>query len=394
MKSKLNIEIPRTVDLGAIDRELRNLWREASADTEHAVARARMLNLVIFAHADELESTAEMGAELAVHHPSRTIVVAVDAGAHESTLTAEVAARCHLQFGRRQQICSEQVIIRAGGRSIDDVHGVVIPLLTSDLPTFLWWRISRWPEGHSFKTIADDCNRVILDSSTLITSANDFEKLDALMHDPDRASQSRYSVADLNWARLTSWRGALAGLYDVPPYRTYLNDARVFSLKYSDGRGTQGVSQSPGDIPTPGGALLVAGWLASRLGWGQPKVVKGESNGALTAEFQAKSGQTIELGLSPEAAGSLGQINQLVVDCSSGPRKTNFSITMDKGCIETHIVLEGEPQTQRVVGCNERQDPDLVGEEMDIIGRDSAFEDAVTAGVELAREISKFTVRE
>src|SRR5215470_4458011 len=173
MQNELDIENPRRVDPSAIDRELRRMWSEASADTAHPVIRARILNLVIFAEANRLSDTSDAAAELAGRHPSRTIIVAVNAAATQSRLDAEVSARCNLSFGRRQQICSEQIVIRADGSSVEAVHGVVSPLLTSDLRTFLWWRMAGWPQGHSFEVLSDTCDRVLLDSARFVFAADE-----------------------------------------------------------------------------------------------------------------------------------------------------------------------------------------------------------------------------
>ena len=383
MSSELNIELPRTVDVGAIDRELRNLWREASSDTAHPVARARILNLVVFVDAPELEAVADMAAELAVHHPARTILAALDLDSKEERLEAEVSARCHLSFGQRKQICSEQVVIRAAGNRIDDVHGVVLPLLTSDLPTFMWWRSSKWPSGRSFRSISASCDRVILDSSRLADSPSGVSSLDAFMRDKSRGPGARFSVADLNWSRLTPWRIALAELYDLASYRTYLNRAGRFTLTYSAGNNQTGKSGSP-----PASALLAAGWLSSRLGWGWAgKVAK---NGGEHSIGFDKGGRHIELILSPAstpvAPAESGTVDGLKIETESEPSAT-FSIQLADGCLETRIELNGRAQVPRIVGCGAASDPDLVGEELDIIGRDAAYEDAVTAGANIANAL-------
>jgi len=81
MQNELDIETPRQVDPSSIDRELRKMWSQASADPAHPVIRARILNLVIFVDAPELAETSDAAAELAGRHPSRTISAALNAGA-------------------------------------------------------------------------------------------------------------------------------------------------------------------------------------------------------------------------------------------------------------------------------------------------------------------------
>jgi len=398
MNSELSIEAPRNVDVGAIDRELRNLWREASADTEHPVARACMLSLVVFVDAPELDHASDMAAELAVHHPSRTILVAVDPESSENSLSAEVSARCHMSFGRRQQICSEQVIIKSSGRSIEEVHGIVLPLLTSDLPSFLWWRSSKWPDGPSFKNIAASCDRVVIDSSRLSNSLADFRRLNDMVHGGQRGQNVRFSVADLNWSRMTPWRTVLAELYDVPSFRHQLGLARHFELTYSPKPGDADRSSNAERIPST--ALLAAGWLASRLGWEGPHEVE-RSGDSLSLGFSC-AGHHVELKLTPDAGSDrhpdavendkaqtlAGTSYGLQVETGREPL-TTFSVVLSEGCIQTKIVIEGESQTPRIVGCGEVGEPDLVGEELDILGHDSTYEEAVKAGADIASAVSK-----
>ncbi|HKV42413.1 MAG TPA: glucose-6-phosphate dehydrogenase assembly protein OpcA, partial [Blastocatellia bacterium] len=254
MVENLDIQKPRTVDVGAIDRELRRMWKEAASDKAHSVVRARILNLVVFTPEAQAAGAADVAAEIAVHHPSRGIIVGIDPAAPD-VMTAEVSARCHLSFARRQQVCSEQVLIGAGGKAVDEVHGVVLPLLTSDLPTFLWWRGPGWPESRSFKTLAAGSDRVVLDSSVFVTGASDLARLENLVHEYTKAVADEHSIADLNWARLMPWRVALAGLYDVQHYRERLGHLNRVTLRYP----VTAEKRKKADAVEP---FLLAGWLA------------------------------------------------------------------------------------------------------------------------------------
>src|SRR5262245_10103524 len=198
MPNEPDIQTPRRVDPSTIDRELRKMWSEASADPAHPVIRARILNLVIFVDAQGLGEAGNAAAELAAGHPSRTIIVGMNPGAAESRLEAEVSARCNLSFGRRPQICSEQIVITADGRSVDDVHGLVSPLLTSDLRTFLWWRMAGWPHGHSFEVLSDTCDRVLLDSARFVFAADELSVLSALIKKLGKRKPAILLICDLN----------------------------------------------------------------------------------------------------------------------------------------------------------------------------------------------------
>jgi hypothetical protein len=261
------------------------------------------------------------------------------------------------------------------------VHAVVIPLLTSDLPSFLWWRSRKWPSGRAFKSIASDCNRVILDTSVLADSPSGVRGLDELMHGGTRGQGPRFSIADLAWSRLTPWRIALAELYDLPAYRRHLNLAGRFSLTYQPG--------VPGAPDIPASSLLAAGWLASRLQWG-PGGAATKSGKGYSIQFSNK----VELVLSPadsvekntnDAAG--GRVDKLKVETLSGTPSV-FSIGLVDGCIGTTIVIDGGQPVSRIVGSGQIADTDLVGEELDILGNDSTYEAAVSVGADIAAKIA------
>src|SRR5262249_32502123 len=300
MQDELNIQTPRRRDPSPIGPQLRKMWSEASADRAHPVIRARILNLVIFVDARGLGETTDAAAELAARHPSRTIIVAMNAEAAESRMDAEVSARCNLSFGRRQQICSEQIVISADGRSVDEVHGLVSPLLTSDLRTFLWWRRAGRPHGHSFDVLAHHCDRILLDSGRFASGGMELRVLSALIEELGQRKPDPLPIGDLNWTRLGVWRTALASLYDVPQYRDRLARLKTITISYIPTVAAAGsiseANKSTAVAAMPMEPILIAGWLASRLGWTGPRTsvsAKGQPGGVFS--FANKSGVAVVL---------------------------------------------------------------------------------------------------
>ncbi|HYM00553.1 MAG TPA: glucose-6-phosphate dehydrogenase assembly protein OpcA, partial [Blastocatellia bacterium] len=348
------------------------------------VARARVLNLVVLVEAERLNAAADDAADLAVHHPARTIIVGMDRTRRENSMTAEVRARCHVFFGRRQQVCSEQVIVTATGESVEEFHGVVTPLLTSDLPTFLWWMGRRWPEGHAFERLMTSCNRVIIDSGSFIDSVAEFDRLQLFIRDYSQSGAVERSVADINWTRLTPWRLALAGLYDVPTYRQCLATPKRVSITYLDGLdASKGNTQTDKHLSISG-PVLIAGWLASRLGWtskarigtGVVKFLSGESE--------------LEVALQPVQYGKDAPgckacyIQKVEFECGQ-KGEAKFSIQMGSDFIETRAAIQGLPEASRKVGFNPSSEADLVAEELDFLARDFVYEESVHSAVGICR---------
>jgi glucose-6-phosphate dehydrogenase assembly protein OpcA len=397
MQDELDIQTPRQVDPSSIDRELRRMWSQASADTAHPVIRARILNLVIFAEANGLNDASDAAAELAGRHPSRSIIVAMNAAAAQSRLDAEVSARCNLSFGRRQQICSEQIVIRAEGTSVDGVHGVVSALLTSDLRTFLWWRMAGWPQGHSFEILADHSDRILLDSARVAPGAGDPRALLDLVRSMRQRKSSAPPIGDLNWTRLGVWRAALASLYDVPAYRERLAGLNKISIGYNPARSAQGTAagqaSSGSSTPVPIEPLLIAGWLASRLGWtGPQKSPSTQSRQGSAFIFAKTPGVELVLsGAAPDVGADAAQhhstgvraINSIQFQCA-GKSPASFAVTFKNSCLETSVVMDGQAQAGRIVACDDKPDGDLVAEELDIVGNDAVYEEAIRMASALA----------
>jgi glucose-6-phosphate dehydrogenase assembly protein OpcA len=101
------------------------------------------------------------------------------------------------------------------------------------------------------------------------------------------------AINDLNWLRLRSWRESLAMVFDPPTRRDAL--AHVVQLDID----------VEGDHPVKG--LLLAAWIADRLGWHlvSSYTVPGNGSGVngIGAEFERSDGQTVQFRLMPVPVG-------------------------------------------------------------------------------------------
>ena len=72
----------RVPDIGAIEKELAEFWREASSD-EQAVLRATMLNLVVACEDSvSLADASKTIAQLSAHLPGRALLIATEPAAN------------------------------------------------------------------------------------------------------------------------------------------------------------------------------------------------------------------------------------------------------------------------------------------------------------------------
>ena len=239
---------PRLVPITDVEAELARLWSNVeTVQTGIAAGRAALLNLVILcptrSAADEARQTASL---LSGSHPSRTFVVVTDHEQAGTSLQAWVSARCTLQPGGARQVCCEEVLIAASGGALEFAAQAISPLFLPDLPAFLWLTSFRPEDFGLAKRFAAVCDKLIWDTDELPSPVEMLPDAARL-----RAEMADTAVGDLAWVRTSPLRRRVAEEIS----KTAQSLGRVDRVR---------VSCAP---DTFGGALLIAGWLASALGW-------------------------------------------------------------------------------------------------------------------------------
>jgi glucose-6-phosphate dehydrogenase assembly protein OpcA len=203
----MNAEVEKKVDVAAIERQLAELWRAEKHDSERAVTRAALWNVVAHtwsasAHARVTEVLSRASAQV----PQRTIVVEANPAGSDD-IASWISTNCHMIGGGRQ-VCSEEIVIVAAGERVDHVPPVVNALLLPDMPVAVWW-VGDLPNARRqyVDTLLDPADRLIVDSAHF-DSAADLELVSRV------GEETTTAPADLNWARLDEWRLATAALFD------------------------------------------------------------------------------------------------------------------------------------------------------------------------------------
>jgi len=369
------------IDVGAIERELTSLWAQASEDEDHGVIRSSILNFLVYG-SDRSEATEidDILTEITSAHPSRAILMLVDREAPDAKLEAQVTSRCTLPTGSSKQVCCEQVTITAAGSGIDDLPSTLSPLLLSDLPVYLWWRaVPRIEDKALFRKLADISDRVIIDSSLFNDPHRDIASMATVLHDTPRWT----AISDLNWARLTAWRALLAAFYDVKEYRPLLGQLDQVVIEYAPS------AIDPSAISPR--ALLLGGWLASRLGWQVQKRETKASPHSVT--FGCASKDDCAIGLEfvhTERKIEPGHL-ALVTLHSAKDESILFSVrrSADGNRIETSVTRGEAKSSQRVLSYEGLSESALIGKEIQILGHDRVYEQAVLAAGELVRSLGR-----
>ncbi len=335
-----------SIDLKAIEEQLAEIrWRlrpdgDASEAAEHAAAEARasVLNLVAVTRTtSEQGKVAAVLEEMAVHHPSRTLILLAQEQRASPKLEASVSASVD---GRRRLSC-EQVFLHAHGPVAEHLASTVAPLLIPDLPAMLWWLGRPNFDGRLFNELADLCDRLIVDSDDGFDPERDFPVLAHLA----QRDRGRIAVGDFNWARLLPWRQVTAGFFDPPTTRHRLRAIRSVDIWWGG--------------QTSARPVLLAGWLRSRLE-------------AIGVEVRAS------LHHDPAAAG----LARLVL--ATGPDQATGRFTVAaKGddCLTTEMHLEGRDYPGGMLRIPPRGPADLLAIELVQTGHDRVYEEALAAAV-------------
>ena len=207
---------------------------EAERHQEDRAVPARVLNLVTIVDREWRGEVENRLARVGRYHASRTVLCAVEPG--RTTLSAR--AGVHLDG----DAVREHVLVELGEHLLPRLDRIVDPLVITDLATAVWA-----PHGHD-EGVDALCG---LAQVVLRDSLDETDTHTAL----DRAAElsERTYVVDLAWLRTTPWRERIAATFDPPEWRGHLRKLSAVTVRHHP--------------ESEVAALLLFGWLATRLGW-------------------------------------------------------------------------------------------------------------------------------
>lgn len=377
------------IDVAGIESALTRLWRQSAAREGAALtplsARTSVLNFIVYVSREEdaSDALATVGA-LVERHPSRTILVVADPAAPTSSLDASVTGQCGPLTPNGERLCWEQITITAHGATAIHAPSVVIPLLIPDLPVYLWWT-GEPPFGTDlFTRMASLCDRTIVDSGRFADSIDGLARLAAI----NRATGDDRGVTDFHWIRLTPWRNLMAQFYDRAELRPYAERIERVRLRYALRDGASGDAQ----------ALLLAGWLASRLGWQpRPAASRWGDKGLHLLHLEAQHGEAtvmIDIEGTPAdgAAGADGgDLVGLTIEATLRDVPARFEIARSARDDEatTRVRIGATDSAAHTVRMPTHNMSALLCEELDVFRHDRVYEDALNAVVDLCERLIK-----
>jgi hypothetical protein len=223
------------VRLAEVESQLAQLRVASAAEGAAPNLRTSVMTHLAWVPEEWAERARVTLAGMAERHPSRTILLLPEPDADEDRIDALVSLERYAIPGADRNLCSEVVELRLRGARAQAPASIVEPLLIADLPVFLRWRGEPGWDSTELDQLVGIVDRLIVDSTEWDDPAPAYARLALLFE--------RTVVSDIAWARTSRWRALLASLWPG------IADIRAIRV-----HGTQAQ------------ALLLAGWLRSRLG--------------------------------------------------------------------------------------------------------------------------------
>jgi glucose-6-phosphate dehydrogenase assembly protein OpcA len=209
----------RGVQVSEVVAELGELHDEPTR--QHYAARTAVMTMVAVANRDD-EADVAMQAlrSLAGHHPSRIVLVRPDP---DSVAHMDARAALYAYDHDVHRVCFEEVQLDVGGQAAFHLDSVVEAFTLSDLPVVVWY-VNSIPDASD--PLLSVASAILIDSR----DAPDTAQLRSLL-----ALARRRTLVDLSWSRLRPWREILAGLFDPPANRTWLDHLQRVEIAGKEG---------------------------------------------------------------------------------------------------------------------------------------------------------------
>jgi glucose-6-phosphate dehydrogenase assembly protein OpcA len=386
----MQIQLEKTLDVEVVEGQLAELWKQIAGDgnseDDTAVLRARVANLLVFVRSDALlNEVHEMMPELTAIHPSRVLTMLGSREAEDRDIEMSVESICQTdkRTGAKRLSC-EEITLKAQGKFVAELPSAALPLLVPDLTTFLWWRNALQVSDKVFDTLLRATDRLVIDSAEFADPQRDIVELNKLF---EGEHSGQVGISDLNWARLTFWRGLLADFYDVPAYQPLLNRIDYVRVDYV------GPELAPETVAPQ--ALLIAGWLASRLGWTLAEEQAEESNQTTAYRFSSKDGRAIKLELTRVERGERKPGRLVHVELRTSGNKSDkeqVSFVVTRSADNLHLLTEAKlvsaTHRGRVLPVRNRSAAQLLSREMEILCNDQIYQEAIACAATLIERLS------
>jgi glucose-6-phosphate dehydrogenase assembly protein OpcA len=281
---------------GEVEAALRNLLQERHEESD-AYVPARVLNLIAIVDKEWRGEVQNRLERVGRFHASRTVLLVYEEGRTQLDAVAMMAADHDPKPGEIVAL-EERVELDIGPAHLRRLATIVDPLIVPDLMTLVW-------SPHQHDDAVDEL--LGLAHVVLIDTVTSPEPAAALRRARDLADQ--VYVVDLAWVRSMPWRERIAASFDPPVWRPLLDQIDGMTVRYHAFSTTT--------------AVLMLGWLATRLGWELPTPLEPENG--LLCSHAFREGDEIALRLEPAPLLDVPGLAGVTVDAGG------HSLSLDRG---------------------------------------------------------------
>ncbi|MBA3642792.1 MAG: glucose-6-phosphate dehydrogenase assembly protein OpcA [Chloroflexia bacterium] len=387
------------LDVNTISSELNRLWatfgtrtarplqptdgaEESRSQSVAILTRASTFNLIAFGRSDtdarRIDSTIRQLSDL---YPSRTTILVSDPGQvmrDEPGLDVAIALLEQPAEKGRPTMRFESVTVRVSPEQEQYLASIASPLLVIDLPDFLWWATDRIEGSSLFGDLLSVCDRLIVDSARFDDAASELRYLSELV----QRGNEYPKLSDFAWSRLAPWRQIISQFFDPPKARPTLSSLDSVTIWFGSGEDSRlsGVTS----------ALLLAGWLGSRLNWQAPGELlpaRDDDGGWRITMRTGEPGTRRELilRLRPDLGSHHGaEVNRVGLEADGGDTASFDVRRVNAAELVSASEFAGSPFVERVVHAPVRAESELLADELRRYMRDAAFEAALHDAARLA----------
>jgi glucose-6-phosphate dehydrogenase assembly protein OpcA len=317
-----------------IEAALRELLRESHA-ADATLVPARVLNLVVVADREWRGEVVNRLERVGRFHPSRTILCTVEDDRREIDGYATVSGDESHEGGIG--VLRESVEIALGASHLSRLDTIIDPIVISELPTVLWSPHSQDVAVQALLPIVDV---ILIDTDDPVY----FDGPGAALTRAAELLDSNVDVVDLAWLRTIAWRERLAGSFSDPAREGLLDGLRRIYVRHHHGSIVS--------------ALLLTGWLSSRLGWIPSELVPAAGGARQAAAVRSSGGPSVSIEFDPVDQAIRG-LAGVTVTGSAG-----FSLSFDRapGGLLAHEQSAGaKPREWQLFGAS-RGEGGILGE--------------------------------
>ena len=250
METALTMIASHIVPASQIQSELDSIW---NANENKNKVRASLFNIIFFTKKSPRdEYIHRISLKLIEKFPARIFFISSDPNSPENDLKTAVAVMSTEQ-GEFTITC-DFIEISALGTSENQVPFVLLPHIIPDLPVFLVWTEDPGIQNPICDELKRFATRVIFDSESTEDLCRFSKSVMALQQ------ESSCEIADLNWARLESWRDLLAAVFSTSEQFEKLQKTTSITITYNS-------QETPFFCHTKIQSIYLQAWIACRMNW-------------------------------------------------------------------------------------------------------------------------------